>query len=220
MPEYRRDMMLGQTTEQMVARFRDKPLEFEPGAKYKYNNSGYFLLGVIIENASGVKYDVFLRQEIFEPLGMKDTGYDRFQAVLKRRATGYSRWRAGKLANAAYVNMSQPYAAGALYSTVEDMSRWDQALRRRELISEANYRVMWTPVKSNYAYGWISNKAGGRRKLSHGGGINGFRSQIDRYPDQKLCVVVLCNEETMNPRKVAQDLAAIVLGLDYETPKK
>ncbi|MDG1898128.1 MAG: serine hydrolase [Fuerstiella sp.] len=219
MPEYRRDMMLPQTIEQMLAKFKDEPLDFAPGEKYAYSNSGYFLLGAIIEKASGVSYEQFIRTEICEPLELHDTGYDRFHTMLKHRASGYKRL-AGAIVHDAYLDMSQPYAAGSLYSTVEDLSRWDQALRRKELISDERYEKMYTPEKKqNYAYGWGVRTQSGRKTISHGGGINGFLSYILRYPEQKLCVVVLCNVLPANPGKVAKDLAAIMLGDDYEIPK-
>ena len=218
MPEYRRDMMLPQTVEQMLARFKDKPLDFGPGEKYAYSNSGYFLLGAIIEKASGVAYDEFIGTEICKPLALHDTGYDRFHTMLKHRASGYKRL-AGAIVHDAYLDMSQPYAAGSLYSTVEDLNRWDQALRRRELISDERYRKMYTPEKNGYAYGWGVSTKSGRKTISHGGGINGFRSQILRYPEQKLCVVVLCNVLPADPGKVAKNLAAIMLGEEYEIPK-
>ncbi len=218
MPEYRRDMMLLQSINQMLARFKDKPLKFAPGEKFKYSNSGYLLLGAIIEKASNVSYEEFLRAEICDPLELNDTGYDRFRTVLKHRATGYRRV-ADSIVHDAYLHMSQPHAAGALYSTVEDLNRWDQALRRRELIADSRYQRMFTPEKNGYAYGWNVRTKSGRRSISHSGGINGFVSHILRYPDEKLCVVVLCNTLPASPPRVARDLAAIMLGEDYELPR-
>jgi CubicO group peptidase (beta-lactamase class C family) len=218
MPEYRRDMMLAQSIDQMVVRFREKPLNFVPGEEFEYSNSGYFLVGVLIEKASGVSYDEFIRKEICQPLKLHNTGYDRFRTVLKHRASGYIR-RADIIVHDDYLDMSQPYAAGALYSTVEDLNRWDQALRRRELISQDRYKKMFTPEKNGYAYGWSVRPKSGRKTISHGGGINGFRSHILRHPEENLCVVVLCNVLPVNPGRVAQDLAAIMLGEKYELPK-
>jgi CubicO group peptidase (beta-lactamase class C family) len=218
MPQYRRDMMLPQSIEQMLARFKDKSLKFAPGEKHEYSNSGYFLLGVIIEKASGVSYEQFIGTEICEPLKLNDTGYDRYRTVLKNRASGYRRLPDAIVLDA-YLDMSQPYAAGSLYSTVEDLNRWDQALRRQEMISADRYEKMYTPEKNGYAYGWAVRTKSGRKAISHGGGINGFLSYILRYPEQKLCVVVLCNVLPADPGKVARDLAAIMLGEKYEVPK-
>ncbi len=127
LPDYQKTMMVPRTIEQMVAVFRDLPLEFAPGEKFKYNNSGYFLLGVIIEKVAGKKYEDALRDEIFAPLGMKDTGYDWSEPLLPRRASGYTR-RGDTWVNAKFLDMQQPYSAGSLYSTVEDLLKWDQAL--------------------------------------------------------------------------------------------
>ena len=218
MPEYGRDMMLHQSMDQMIGRFRDEPLEFLAGEKFSYNNSGYFLLGSIIEQASGVSYEEFLRREICDPLGLHDTGYDRFETVLKHRADGYER-RYDETVRAAYLDMSQPYSAGAMYSTVEDLNRWDQALRQRKLIPAKNYDQMYAPDKNDYAYGWHVSTVQGRKTIRHGGGINGFRSHILRCPSENLCVVVLCNAPPANPGKVASDLAAIMFGDEYTLPK-
>ncbi|MEM8668470.1 MAG: serine hydrolase [Planctomycetota bacterium] len=211
-------MMLPQSNAQMMARFKDKPLEFEPGEKYRYSNSGYFLLGVLIERVSGDSYEEFLRDAVLRPLGLKDTGYDRFRSILKKRATGYTRQR-NKIAHDAYLDMTQPGAAGAMYSTVSDLNRWDQALRRHELISPERYEAMYTPEKNSYAYGWLVRSKEGRKIISHGGGINGFLSHILRHPDQELCVVVLCNVPPADPQAIARDLAAIALGNPYEIPR-
>ena len=219
LPEYRDKMMLEQNQEQMVARFRDLPLEFDPGQEHRYSNSGYFLLGMIIEDVSGTTYDEFLRNEIWSPLQMQDTGYEHQRVVLKHRASGYARRSDGPI-RARYLDMTQPYSAGSLYSTVEDLNRWDQALRRRELISADSYKRMYTPEKDNYAYGWHVGESHGRSAISHGGGINGFSSFILRIPDETLCVVVLSNIQQASSGRIAHDLAAIILGETYEIPQQ
>jgi CubicO group peptidase (beta-lactamase class C family) len=210
-------MMMPETVRSMIARFRDKPLEFRPGEKFHYSNSGYFLLGAIIEKVSGKSYEAFLKEAIFDPIGMKDTGYDRHTTLIPGRAAGYNLNRSG-LVNAPYLDMSQPYAAGSLYSTVEDLARWDRALNDGKLISKASYAKMYTPAKNNYAYGWAVTTTKGRKEIQHGGGINGFVTQILRYPDEKVCVVVLCNVVPMNPGRVAGDLAKIAFGEPYNLP--
>ncbi|MCZ6619712.1 MAG: serine hydrolase [Gammaproteobacteria bacterium] len=208
---YRENMMLPQSIDEMIARFRDEPLEFEPGSRFKYCNSGYFLLGAIIERASGESYEAFLKAAIFTPLGMKDSGYDHPRTILPRRASGYQR-EGGELINAPYLDMSQPYAAGALYSTVKDLVRWDQKLRAGELISEESHKKMFTPFKNGYAYGWNIRERFGHKQVGHGGGINGFNTSIARFPDQGVCSVVLSNMIPGPAGQIAGDLAAIALG--------
>lgn len=219
MPEYGQQMMLHQSLEEMMERFQDKPLDFQPGERFSYSNSGYFLLGVIIERASGQSYEDYLREQVFEPLNMKDTGYDRGEKILKHRAAGYTR-RGGQVFHDRYLDMSQPYAAGALYSTVEDLNRWDQALRARKLLSEKGYEQFFRPDKQSYAYGWRVQEQDGHKLISHGGGINGFRTQLLRVVDEKICVAVLTNSLPSDPGRVANDLVAILLGKSYDVPRE
>jgi CubicO group peptidase (beta-lactamase class C family) len=217
-PAYRRKMMMPETVKSMISRFRDKPLDFRPGEKFHYSNSGYFLLGAVIEKVSGKSYEAFLKETIFDPLGMKDTGYDHPATVIPGRASGYTLQRDG-LVNAEYLDMSQPYAAGSLYSTVEDLACWDRALVDGKLISKGSYAKMYTPQKNNYAYGWVVVTAKGRKEIHHGGGINGFATEILRYPEQEVCVVVLSNVLPVNPGRLAHDLAAITFGEPHELPR-
>jgi CubicO group peptidase (beta-lactamase class C family) len=217
-PEYPRRMAQPETVKSMIARFKDKPLDFSPGEKFAYSNSGYFLLGAIIERVSGASYEAFLKQAIFGPLGMSDSGYDHPTTLLPHRAAGYVR-KGDVLENAEYLDMSQPYAAGSLYSTVLDLTTWDRALAEGKLVSKESMTRMFTPVKNNYAYGWAVTDRSGRKEISHGGGINGFATDILRYPDQNLCVIVLCNVVPANPGRVARDLGAIALGEPYKLPR-
>jgi CubicO group peptidase (beta-lactamase class C family) len=126
------------------------------------------------------------------------------------------------LANAAYLDMAQPYAAGALYSTVEDLLLWDQALYTEKLVHRSALDAMFTPFKGGYAYGWAIRTASpatfGRKQIAHGGGINGFATFIARYPDEKATVIVLCNNEAFPAGSVATDLAAILFDAKYEIP--
>jgi CubicO group peptidase (beta-lactamase class C family) len=217
-PDYMKKMMMPETTASMIARFRDKPLEFKPGERFHYSNSGYFLLGAVIDKVSGKSYERFLKEAIFDPLAMANTGYDHASTVLPGRASGYV-FDGDHLRNAQYLDMAQPYAAGSLYSTVDDLARWDRALRDEKLISHQSYAIMYTPIKNNYAYGWVVTTSKGRKQIEHGGGINGFASEILRYPEQKVCVVVLSNVLPQDPGRVARGLASIVFGEPYEMPR-
>jgi CubicO group peptidase (beta-lactamase class C family) len=220
-PDYRSTMGLPSPAAKTIERFSGKPLDFEPGSTFKYSNSGYIVLGFIVEKASAAPYAAFVSERILKPLQMADSGYDDPAAVLPRRASGYG-LDGDRLKNASYIDMTVPGGAGALYSTVEDLLKWDQALYGDRLLSAASREAMFTPFKQNYAYGWTvaapSPATFGRRQIAHGGSINGFASYIARFPDDKVTVVVLSNLESARPAPIARDLAAIVFGESYETP--
>lgn len=219
-PDYRDTMMIASPPEKSLLRFRDKPLEFAPGERYSYSNSGYVLLGYILEKVSGQSYEQYLRENILAPAGMSNTGYDWSSTVLPGRASGYARRGQSGYANAEYIHMSIPHAAGAMYSTVEDFVKWDQALYGDTLLKPASREAMFTPAKDNYAYGWIVRDVAGRKTVSHGGGINGFNTAFTRYPGEKLMVVAFSNVEGTRVGPVASDLAAIALGMPYGLPKE
>jgi CubicO group peptidase (beta-lactamase class C family) len=180
------------TPEKLVARFRDKPLDFQPGEKWSYSNSGYVLLGYLIERISGQSYADFVRQNIFQPLGMKDSGYDSNSAVISHRASGYTPSPHGPV-NAGYVDMTIPLSAGGLYSTTEDLLRWEQGLFGDKLLTPASLQKMISPFKNDYAFGLGVYTAGGHKVIEHAGGIEGFHTHLAYYPDDRLVVVVLAN---------------------------
>ncbi|NOT63449.1 MAG: serine hydrolase, partial [Acidobacteria bacterium] len=219
MPEYATTHTQPATMMELLARFRDKPLEFKPGEKFKYNNSGYVLLGHLVEKISGQTYERFLQENILTPLKMTGTGYDLDSRVIKGRATGYSAL-GDKAVVAPFVHMSIPHGAGALYSTVEDLFTWNEALYHDKLLTAASRQAMMTPFKDNYAYGLAVAEKFKRQVIAHGGGIEGFTCQLARYPAEKLTIVVLRNVDSVQPPpgKVAEDLAAIALGEKYELP--
>ena len=214
-PSWRETMMMPKTVEQMIDIFRNLPLEWTPGEKYAYNNSGYFLLGAVIEKVTARKYEEALREMILVPLGMSDTGYDWPSTILPRRASGYA-GRGNLISNAPYLDMQHPYSAGSMYSTVEDLLRWDQALYTDKLLPAAAKQIMWTPFKNNYAYGWsivpASPETFGHRRFVHGGGINGFSAILIRQPDVNVTAIVLANSSTVNAGAVGRDLLAVYYG--------
>lgn len=218
-PDYLPKMMMPVTAQEMIARFKDKPLDFKPGEKWSYSNSGYFLLGYITEKAAGESYESFLQKNIFEPLKMTNSGYDHFDTILKKRATGYSLAK-GKTVNSAYLDMTQPYSAGSLYSTVDDLFLWNEALYSGKLLSAKSREAMITPVKNEYAYGLGVQTKSGRKMISHGGGINGFATFIARFPNESVTVVVLRNSDygSPGPGSISQALAAIAFGEKAEIP--
>jgi CubicO group peptidase (beta-lactamase class C family) len=194
-----------------VEQLRRWSLEFEPGTKFSYCNSGYVLLGHIIEKASGKPYEDFVRENIFEPLKMMNTGYDHNGLILKRRAAGYS-LRGESLVTALFVDMSVPFSAGGLYSTAEDMYAWERALFTGKVLSPKSLAAMLTPFKGQYGYAWYAGKLLGRNCVTHGGRIEGFMTAVEQFPDDRLTVIVLSNLDSIPANRIARDLAAVVFG--------
>ncbi|MGH8125301.1 MAG: serine hydrolase domain-containing protein, partial [Rhodanobacteraceae bacterium] len=210
------------TPTQLLALFKDKPLDFKPGAKFKYSNSGYVVLGYIIEKVSGESYAHFLQQHIFRPLGLQDSGYDSNHPTAKNHAKGYNGYVAGKYPPASFVDMSVPFSAGALYSTVRDLYTWDRALASVKLLPEALHKQMLAPQipvgdsgKAFYGYGWFVSTGFGHREYSHEGGIAGFTSVNSWFPDQHAYVIVLDNVSSPEVSDIARSLAAILFDKPY-----
>ncbi|QSQ26350.1 serine hydrolase [Pyxidicoccus parkwayensis] len=205
-----------------VKKFCSGDLEFEPGTKFNYSNSGYFLLGAVIEKVTGQTYAQALRQRIFDPLGMKDTGYDVSATVLPKRASGYEA-QPGGYVNASYLDMTIPYAAGSLYSTVQDLYRWDRALHEHKLLPAPLEQRMFTPVLEDYGFGWSLKPVklhDGKTELasiSHSGGINGFSTLLVRATGKKELVILLDN--TARGRKLSE-MATGVLSILHGIPPK
>ena len=205
------------TPVEIVMLSKDKPLEFEPGSKWNYDNTGYVFLGAIIEKASGEKYADYLRKHVFGPLDMQNSGYDDTKTVLKNRASGYQP-SPGGMVNCDFIDMSLPHAAGSLYSTVRDLYRWDRALYTDKVLSKASREKMFTPVQRDYGYGLMLAPMVNHKQIGHGGGIFGFTTYIARFPDDDAFVVVLSNFTGGNMQSVARDLAGTLFGEKVELP--
>ncbi len=199
------------TPAKLVARFRDKPLEFEPGTKWNYSNSGYALLGYLIEKVSGVTYADFVQRNLFDPLGMKDSGFDSNSAVILRRASGYVPGPGGPT-NAGYIHMSVPFSAGALYSTTEDLLKWETGLFGGKLLSAASLAKMTTPFKQDYAFGLGVTTTDGKRRIAHGGGIEGFNTYLCYFPDDRTTIAVLANLNGGAPDEICGLLEKVAHG--------
>jgi CubicO group peptidase (beta-lactamase class C family) len=212
-------------TKEFVTSYCSGELEFAPGSKYRYSNSGYYILGAIIEQVTGKPYEQVLRERVLDPVGMKDTGYDHWETVLPRRATGYDRV-AGAFRTARYLDMSTPGAAGALYSTVEDLLRWDQALYGDTLLPAPLKSLMFTPVLDNYAYGWevrqapVGDAKQPRTLISHGGGIDGFTTLITRVIEDRTLIVTLNNTGDAPHEAIAMGILDILHGRTPAQPRR
>jgi D-alanyl-D-alanine carboxypeptidase len=222
MPRVREDMPLPV----LIGLFKDKPLDFKPGTQWSYSNSGYIVLGALIEKVSGRSYEQFVEEEIFQKLGMSQSRYNHPEEVVPHRATGYE--GDGKdLRNARYLSMTQPYAAGSLLSTVDDLAKWDRALKTDALLTQASRDRMFTPYKlstgksAGYGYGWQVADFLGRRLIQHGGGIFGFVTAELRVPEEGLFVAILSNNTASeaSPDDLGMRIVAKALGQALEDRK-
>lgn len=211
------------TVKEIIDLFKDQPMDFAPGERWSYSNSGYILLGAIIEKASGQSYQDFIEKNIFATLGMKHSYYDNTARLIPRRVSGYTKTAEG-YRNAAYLSMSQPFAAGSLMSSVDDLALWDAALYTENLVKQESLKRAWTSGLLNngkpthYGYGWQMSSYEGRALVEHSGGINGFATDAIRVPDDRVFVAILTNRDWMSPGWVAFKVAAIAIGKPYQQP--
>ncbi len=211
---------------EFVEKYCSGDLQFEPGTKYHYDNSGYFLLGAVLEQVTGKKYEDLLKERIFGPLGMNDSGYDHFETIIPKRATGYQTGLGDTVKNAEFLDMSLPYAAGSLYSTVEDLYKWDQALYTDKLVAAELKQKAFTPGLSNYGFGWVittvpkDEPGGGQTLIQHGGGINGFNTLEDRLTGDHVLVLIFNNTPGAGLSEMSKGVRAIVYGKEPEEPKR
>ena len=204
------------TTPQLLAYLDGQPLEFKPGTKFRFGNSGYAVLAAIVDEVSGEPYLRYLKNHIFVPLGMPETDYDDAVKILPGIDLAYT----GK-SNSITPNdleMAATYSWGRLYSTVDDLYRWDRALYGEELLSKRSKNAMFTPYMDGYGFGWVILKEFDRMVDTQAGGIYLFGSSVRRYPDDNACVIVLSNSDNANAGKISHDLAAILFGRHYESP--
>jgi CubicO group peptidase (beta-lactamase class C family) len=197
------------TLEQTYRVYSAKPLEFDPGTRWKYSNSGYLLLSHLVEKVSGQRYEDFLTANILGPAGMHDSGYDLSSRILKHRAAGYTPF-GNLILNADFVDMTIPSGAGALYSTTGDLLRWEQALFGGRIVSAESLRKMTTPVMHDYGYGLFVAVRNKHKRIEHSGGIEGFNTHLAWLPDDKLVVVVLANLNGNAPNRIADRLSALI----------
>jgi CubicO group peptidase (beta-lactamase class C family) len=205
------------TLEELIDGFKLEPMDFAPGERLQYNNSGYVLLGAVIEKASGKSYEEFIVEEIFRPLGMSSSCYGDHARIIPRRVSGYERGSDG-FRNAQYLSMSQPHAAGSLLSTVDDLAKWDAALYTDALLGAESRKKQVQPFPLNdgestrYAYGLFIGDFRGQPMIQHGGGIFGFSTYGLRLPRDRVYVAVLTNgPRPVPPGLVAQKIAAMVI---------
>lgn len=194
------DMRRDYTEDELLQQIAEFPLDFPPGEKWNYSNSGYVTLGVLIHKVTGKFYGDLLREKVFGPLGMTTARIIDEADIIPNRAAGYRLVEGEELKNQEWVSpMLNTTADGALYLTVHDMAKWAAALSSGKLLKPESYDLMWTPVMLNdgktapYGFGWMLDEMRGHRVIRHGGGWQGFSTHIARFVDEKLTVIVLTN---------------------------
>ncbi|HEX8251347.1 MAG TPA: serine hydrolase [Pyrinomonadaceae bacterium] len=226
-PDYRNVSSNPHSAADFVKKHVSGDLEFEPGTKYKYNNGGYSILGAIIERVTGKSYETVLTERILKPLGMTNSGYAHHSTLLEKHAGSYQKTPVGYVV-APYIDMAIPYAAGSMYSTVEDLYKWDHALYEDKILSAESRKLMFTPGHGNYGYGIrITDQSIGKsdqktKVVWHGGaGINGFASLISRAVEKRQTVIILDNgSNVLNLPKITNSIFGILNGQPYDAPKK
>lgn len=209
--------------DQLLGMVRDLPFDFAPGTQWRYNNSGYYLLGVLVENVTGASYEEALQSRLLGPLGLESTTYCDERKLIANRAEGYE-LADGELVNDTPLSMRVPFAAGALCSTVLDLLAWQRALDSGQVVTPEAYERMVTPgtladgAPLSYGFGLGVDELEGHRRIQHGGGINGFASMLALYPDDGLRIVVLVNTPGRAAGMLAERIARLLLGLEIEPP--
>jgi CubicO group peptidase (beta-lactamase class C family) len=206
--------------EKIFVLFRNKPLEFTPGSKYNYSNSGYSLLGYIIEKASGQPYEKLMHEVILNPLGMKTAGFDFAHNHSADKTTGYNFIKDGKFETAGIVDSSVAFSAGSLYGSVKDLYAWHQGLQKNKFLSAASWKKIYTPFLSKYGFGWQIDTVYGKPMVQHGGGIFGYTSMFKRFPADDVVVIVLSNNSSPTTDELAAKLAALVFQQPVQWPMK
>ncbi|MGZ7044813.1 MAG: serine hydrolase domain-containing protein [Candidatus Aminicenantales bacterium] len=215
-PEYDRESRYPHTLPQIIAMFKDKPLRFAPGDRYYYSNSNYNLLAFVIEKVSGLSYGDFLEKNIFGPLGMKDTAHRASDGVIvPLLATGYMPSGAWGLERAPFLDWTMKTGNGSLYSTVDDLYKWDRALQDGKLLSRPSLEAMFTDHASGMGYAWFVGKRSGRRAVRFNGRSPGFTSYLERYIDDDACIIILSNNYAPVPHTAIDGLRGILFGEPY-----
>ncbi|MFF2448835.1 serine hydrolase domain-containing protein [Neobacillus sp. NPDC058068] len=205
-------MRLPVNLQEAIDAFKILPLEFDPGTDMNYSNSGYLLLTAIIEKVSGMTFADFLQKEIFDKLGLANTGVDNGRTIIKSLAQGHTVWE--KVIHTEHIDMSFPLGAYGIFSTVEDLYRWCQALISNSLIDKELQNQMFTSI-NGYGFGWFIED-GAQKEVSHFGDINGFVNHLVMYPEDELVVIVLSNINITPVTQISSDLINIVFGKKVE----
>jgi len=223
-PQFHLEMRADHSPRDLIQLVANTPLDFTPGEKYSYSNTGYVVLGMVIEKLSGRKYGTFVRERIFEPLDMRDSRFNDQSAIVPNRARGYT-FSNFVLENADFTSSSNPYAAGGLLSSAADMAKWMQAQGSVKLLSQSNWEQMWTEARLNdgsnfgYGFGWNIRTTWSRKRVEHAGGISGFSTNVTRFIDDDLSLIYLLNSDA-GPGSLGRRIFGLYLpATQYHPPK-
>lgn len=206
--------------EKIMALFENKPLDFSPGTGWNYSNSGYSLLGYIIEIVTKKPYEQVVRNYIFKPLKMTHSGFDFTHLKDPAKTTGYFTLDDKTTTTAPIVDSTVSFSAGAIYSTTGDLYKWHKALESYSILSMAQEEKAFTPIKNGYGYGWGIDSIEGKRRVGHGGGIHGYITNISRVPADDICIVLLSNASDQSLQKITSSIFDILYNKPYELPKE
>lgn len=208
------------TRDQMMALFENKPLDFSPGTSWSYSNSGYSMLGYIIEKVTNATYEQAVRHYIFSHLKMTHSGFDFTRLDNTDKTVGYLALNARDTVRAPIVDSTVSFSAGAIYSTTGDLYRWSHALEKNTILSASQQNEAYKPVKNNYGYGWGIDSIDGKRRVSHGGGIPGYITTISRVPADGVTIILLSNASNESIGTISNSIYAILYHQKYELPKE
>lgn len=221
-PEIMKNIRMDMKPEELIAQFKNQPMEFAPGTKWNYNNSGFFLLGYIIEKVTGKTYAEYIQENFFTPLGMTSSCYGSDTKIIKNRAYGYQPGDDG-VVNSDYCSMTQPYSAGSIMSTVGDLFKWHQAVHSYTLVKKETIDKAFTEYKlangdgTGYGYGWFLSHLQGSPTIEHGGGIFGYLTSSIYLPEEDVFVVLFSNNVGKAPELTALKMAAVTIGKPLKT---
>ena len=226
MPHVWSDSLRNHYTEKyLIKKFQSGNLEFKPGTRFLYDNTGYYLLAAIAEKVTKEKFSKLLRERIIDPLGMKNTGSDNSKNVINKMASGYLR-TFKKYYRDPYIYMPNVMGAGQMYSTVEDLYKWDQALYSNKILNASSKKKMFTPYKEKYGFGWfifnqpVGNQGDSVKTILHTGGINGFNTIISRLINRKGLIVLFNNTGVAPLLEMEKQIANILYNYNYKYPKQ
>lgn len=203
----------------LLSYFIEKPLSFEPGTKFMYSNSGYILLGLIIEKITGSTYGEILEKWIFKPFNMKNSGYDFVKLSNENKAIGYSHLSKLKSTKAVLWDSSYLYSSGSIFSTINDLNKWQLVLSKNKFLNKSTINNAYQPFTKEYGYGWFVDTFYDKKVISHGGNVDGFTSYFVQVPENKITIILLNNITNTKLETIGNTIISILLNKPYNTPR-